>query len=1065
MNDPVVTTAPKLEQEFVIRRMQESFPEISVLVPVLFALGVVLLIALFRRERRLKTIAWGAALVAAVGIPYCILFTKVFTPNALALLVPFVAVGLIYVGMMYYRDAQSVHPLWASFLGLCRCFVYAILAIVFLLPGCQSYDRTETLSRVLVLIDVSASMGARDAQAATGQASESLPTRQDQVIDQLTRTYDFDGKNKTFVEHLLRKSPVVFYRFGGVLDKEPVFFTPDQKTVWTKEQFAAWLKPDKKTLKVDGKDEAEKEKRRFDQEALIDKLLEGTDIGGPALEVVQREAGTSNIQAVLIFSDGQRNKGGDDAVKELVQRASNAKRPIRVITVGVGDYRQPVRIRMQALRAPASLRPDDGKFQVRVPVFGDGLQDQKFKATLKTRRTKDKEGKAVKEEAYVVGEKTGQFKAGGEHPYDEVEFEVDLEALTGVKAKEDPQGRLQGTWEFTAEIPRHPREAGGKEIHVNDPPTPVQVIDKRLRVLLVASGPNRDYQFARRQFSSEVEAKRMELSIYLQAAGNEDVNQDVEGERLLTRFPDRLGKVEPEERYTNLKEYDVILAFDVDWMKVIQTTPKALELLKEWVGEHSGGLIFVGGPVYTDRLARPSSAEVRKVIEPLFALLPVKLSDSVLAGLRGKKAPDRTRPFNLNFPGTARGFDFLKLDEESSEPLAGWSQFFWGTNDPQPGKQPRRGFFSYHPVEEVSGEILATVGDPDAPRIDGGKQEMPYMVLRRYDKGKTFYVGSGELWRLRPYKEAYYERFLTKLVRFVSSGAGSSKAGKFYMGPEYVTGNIPVDAEVLDKDGNPLRAELKPEVTIIRPAGFDPKVDRITPDKLSLDPKREEGKKWRGLFSGSFNAETTGQYTVKIDIAGAEPFTYTFNVIALNVEKGNLRTNFDHLYKMSSPAAPALERLDGATKDQVRAALDSARGGFGKDEKGSRLFFRVKDTPLAAQLIFSVPPEVNSTKGKLEDLWDKGTKSGLELPFNQVMMIGVGAIGLLTTLILFVIGRRILATGILIGSVLVVLGFLVADWMYSPPWAMLQIEMSFVLGLIVGLLCVEWLTRKLLKLA
>ncbi len=1070
---PLLLPAPqpgsKLEQEFVLRRMEDSFPTWALFIPIAFALAVVLLVALFRREQRGLTLLIGSGVVAAFAVPYLLAFTLFLPVNAFALLVPFLLVGLFYVVMMYDRDAQSINAGWASFLGLCRCLVYGILAVVFLLPGCQNYEKTETHSRVLVLVDVSGSMTARDDQPRPGEDAASLPTRQDKVIKLLTTNYNLDNADRTFVEHLLRKSPVVFYRFGGILDKEPVFYTPDQPAPLTKEDFVAWLKPDKKNVKVKaakGEDEA---KLRREKQATVEKLLEASDIAGPALEVVQREVATSNIQAVLIFSDGQRNKGGDDAVKELLSRASNPKRPIHIVTVGVGEYREPVRIRLNPLRAPSGVRPDDGPFAIRVPVFGDGLQDQKFEVTLMTRRAKDRDGKETNEKFVIVGKKTGQFKGGAEHPSDEIEFQVDLAKLTGVNPKDDPQAKLQGTWEFTAHIPRHPRESSAKAEHVTDPPAQVQVLDKKLRVLLVASGPSRDYQFARNQFYREVLDKRMDLSIYLQTAGREDVDQDVEGQRLLYNFPDKLGKVEPEDRYSNLREYDVIVAIDVDWMKVVQNTPKALELLKEWVGEHGGGFIFIGGPVNTDRLARPGGPEVRKVIEPLFALLPVTLNDSVLQTLQpGKRAPDLSRPWPLKFSGNARSYDFLKLDDESPEPLAGWSQFFWGTSTFEPGKQPKRGFHSYHPVETVkpNAEVLATFDDPEAPRIMDGKYEMPYFVSMRYDKGKTFYVGSGEIWRLRLFKEAYYERFLTKLARFVSSGGGSGKTGKFYMGPEYVTGNIVVEAEVLDKNGDPLNPALTVEANVVRPVGFDKEADKVTPAKIKLTAKKPEpGKRARGIFSGVLPAETAGQYTVKIEIAGAEPFSATFNVVPQNVEMGNLRTNFDHLYQMATEAAPVLERLDEATRARVRSALEASRGPHGRDVKGTRLFFKLKSAQDIPALLVKVPPQVNSTKGKFEDLWDIGTKAGWTMRFDHVMMVAVGAIGLLATAILWFIGRRVLGTCILAGSCVVVLGFWLADLIYGPPWLVMPIEMSLVLGLIVGLLSVEWLTRKLLKLA
>jgi hypothetical protein len=1066
---PQAEGGSKIEQELVLRRLDESFPESSLLVPVGFALGVVLLLAWFRREQRWQVLLIGSAIVAAFAIPYLLVFTLLFKPTALVLLAPFVLVGLFYVAMMYDRDAQSINAGWASFLGLCRCLVYATLAIVFLLPGCQNYEKAETHSRVLVLIDVSKSMTARDDQPRPGEPATDLPTRQDKVIRLLTASYNLDNQDRTFVQHLLRKSPVVFYRFGGELDKEPVFYTQDQPEPLSKEEFVNWLKPDRTKVRVVAKKDEDANALRLKKQAAIDKLLDATDVAGPALEVVQRESSTSNIQAVVIFSDGQRNKGGDDAVKELLLRASNPKRPIHIVTVGVGDYRQPVRIRLNPLRSPSDVRPDDGPFTVRVPVFGDGLQDQKFEVTLMARRAKDRDGKALDAKGAIpVDKKSGKFKGGGDHPYDEVEFTVDLAKLTGINPKEDPEGRLQGTWEFTAHIPRHPREAAAKEQHVTDPPAQVRVLDKKLRVLLVSSGPSRDYQFARNQFYREVLDKRMELSIYLQNAGKEDVDQDVEGQRLLFSFPDKLGKVEPEERYNNLKEYDVIIAFDVDWTKIVQTTPKALELLKEWVGEHSGGFIFIGGPIHTDRLARPGSPEVRKIVEPLFAILPVTLNDSVLQGLQSKRAPDRTRPWPLKFSGNARSYDFLKLDDNAPEPLAGWSEFFWGTKTWEPGKQPKRGFHSYHPVEMVKpqAEVLATFDDPEAPRIMDGKFEMPYFVSMRYDKGKTFYIGSGEIWRLRLFKEAYYERFLTKLARFVSSGGGSGKTGKFSMAQEVVAGNVVVEAEVLDKEGNPLNPAIRPEVQIVRPAGFDKELDKVTPTKVLLSAKKgEPGKRFRGIFTGVFPAETPGQYTVKLEIPGAEPFDFTFNVIPPNVEMGNLRTNFDHLYQMATESGPALERLSEETRTRVQQALDSSRGTHGKDVKGTRLFFKLSSAQVIPELLLKVPPQVNSTKGKFEDLWDYGSRSGWKLEFHHVMMITVGCIGLLASAILFFLGRWIVATCVISTAAVIVLGFWLVDLIYGPPWLVMPIEMSVVLGFIVGLLSIEWLTRKLLKLA
>ena len=78
------------------------------------------------------------------------------------LLVPILAVALFYVGMMYHKDSQTVNWGWSSFLGFLRCTVYAILAAVFMLPGCQGFDQSETHSKIIFVFDVSDSMLAVD---------------------------------------------------------------------------------------------------------------------------------------------------------------------------------------------------------------------------------------------------------------------------------------------------------------------------------------------------------------------------------------------------------------------------------------------------------------------------------------------------------------------------------------------------------------------------------------------------------------------------------------------------------------------------------------------------------------------------------------------------------------------------------------------------------------------------------------------------------------------------------------------------------------------------------------
>src|SRR4051812_43469573 len=76
----------------------------------------------------------------------------------LAILIPVLVLGVVYVIWQYKRDTRSIAWPCAVMLGSLRVVVYLILAGVFLLPAMQSWERSEKRSRVLVLVDTSPSV-------------------------------------------------------------------------------------------------------------------------------------------------------------------------------------------------------------------------------------------------------------------------------------------------------------------------------------------------------------------------------------------------------------------------------------------------------------------------------------------------------------------------------------------------------------------------------------------------------------------------------------------------------------------------------------------------------------------------------------------------------------------------------------------------------------------------------------------------------------------------------------------------------------------------------------------
>src|SRR5439155_26385181 len=143
-------------------------------------------------------------------------------------------------------------------------------------------------------------------------------------------------------------------------------------------------------------------------------------------------------------------------------------------------------------------------------------------------------------------------------------------------------------------------------------------------------------------------------------------------------------------------------------------------------------------------------------LQPILHLFPVILQDSVIQDLNRERTT--TDPFPLNFPGATAEMAFLKLDEESGDPLAGWSEFFTGLSraEVNPETPTLRGFYTYYPVEAAkpSATVVATFADPRAKLRESNK-EQPYLVTMPYGSGKVVYIGSGEIWRLRQYREVF----------------------------------------------------------------------------------------------------------------------------------------------------------------------------------------------------------------------------------------------------------------------------------------------------------------------
>lgn len=1035
MNDDM--PAPE-KVDFLFRRIHEECPIWAIGVPIVFALIVLALVVIFRPDKKLLVAIIGGLAVGAISFVYLpvalmlVLLAKIST--WLIILVPVMGVALFYVGMMYINDSRSVHWLWAIFLGSLRICVYAILATVFLLPGCQHFEKQEYESKVIFLFDVSGSMFELDELPEKGKVAR---TRQDRIHAFLTEAKGEEGK--TFMDRIVAKSPVLAGRFGPALDEGDLITLHARKNPsLTAGEWRKWLNPDKKDIKPPDVDKIKDEAAKKDALLQYTKRLEmvetlrlGTNIGGACLQMHKLE-NTSMVQAIIVISDGQSNVGGDDARSEFLARVNSQRRTIPVITVGVGQFRQPVSIRIEDINAPEETRPDDA-FQIKVPLVSTGIPGEKVKVEVEVSRVEDVNGKPIAKETFKLEPKEVEFKGAGDQQQAVAEMAVDVSILKGIKADEDKNNLLEGKWEIIAKVAKHPKEPFLEDYHVTDPVS-VQVQKRALRVLLFAGGANRDYVFLRTILYREMNEKRMEFCIHNQSTVNEDhIDQDLPPERMLQDFPDRIGS--GGKPFMSLSDYDVIVAFDPDWTKL---NLSQRENLKKWVQEHGGGIIFVAGQVYSFQLARPGGQD----LSAIQAIFPVVLKDSRLHGLTpdGGDGHDPTRPYPLVFTEAAKKYEFLKLDETGESPTAGWNGFFFADENHPPVKpatdyKPKRGFFTYYPVERIKPqtEVMAAFGTSNkksriGDKLDTFKDQQPFIAGMIAGTGKSLYVGSAETWRLRAYKDGYHERLWFKMSRYVAAGAKPQKKfGRIVMARTAPVGRIELEAEMWDKTQNPIPADVIPTVQVRKldrknRGEGDPKDDEKKDkekkeikiekkDNLRFDLKAKPAEgNWKGTFYGNIIITEPGEYEFKLPVPGVDgpPLTSTVIVRKPNPERDNLRTNFGYLYQLASPSDTLLKGLHQDTKKRIESLLVVPEGQAapGAGEKLSkRLYFPLSNADAIADALVPIPPKTDTIKGQFEDLWDKQITAEWPLWLELTLFLVPVLIGVVLAILLLVLGN------------------------------------------------------------
>ena len=924
-------------------------------------------------------------------------------------------VGAFFIGWMYRRDSRTCHWYVATPLAILRLAVYVLLAIAFLLPANQTWETVEKNSRVVILLDVSPSVSQISDDFATAAAPKPT-TRLSKVLDFLT-----DDK-VGFLKKLIESHPINVYRFGSRLDDESQLIANDSP-VWTAAEWDAWTKYDFKPWVLRGLSPAGTETVRKsaawkgvepgtaewatgwgklpeaeviagltddDAKVLLDNrsklekridvarsIMVGTNVPDSITSAVNREA-ANMVQAVIVFSDGRSNLGSSSAYSELKERASREKIPI--FTVAVGEPRENIAISITDLQAPDRVPPDE-PHKVIVEADGVGLEKQEVEVKLGIYLpTRDPKKDLPDHE--MVAKLTFQT---GEPPHGQVEFVIDAdklpEALTEDAKKEEAiragkrKQLKQGAWSMVARIARDKREVFPNPEHIS-PPRLVQVLESPLRILLWASGPTREYQTLRTLLMREVNEKRAEMSVFLQNEGGMAGNivQDVAPDRLLIRFPNRFDVTskatdKPDDKYYNLHEYDLIIAFDPDWSEL---SAAQVEDLRTWVVDGGGGFVYVAGPIHTYQLAR---ADETGRLKPALEMLCALPDDIILMQAR----PTPRSPRRVLIKPNA-DFDVLKLDDTvADDPTAGWERFFTGRDkyvpdaDQKKNLNPKNGFFSYYPLKATKpgAAVLMEILDVNER---GEAEAKPYFVANQPGRGRTAFLAWGQMWRTRAVDPNYFDRFWIRLARNMSSARRNVQSfrGQVLVNKEYTSGSmIRVQTRLLAPNSRPYLPDA------ISPKFIVEQLDSDGTSKKKFGPYPLASKKGASGFDGYYTAQVLAdpklfppgdfKYKVVVDIPDSPGDTISgeFMVRKSDPELDNARPDFNALIS----AANTLE--DVQAKITEPGVFDRLKGSA-TDPARVKLAFKIAEREKLGLIPYCIKADRKEfrNRGPVEDLWD-----------------------------------------------------------------------------------------------
>lgn len=480
------------------------------------------------------------------------------------------------------------------------------------------------------------------------------------------------------------------------------------------------------------------------------------------------------VSGVLVLTDGANNAG--EAPEEAAQMARQAGLPLYLYGIGITTPKDIV------VRELSGARGAFVKERAEFTVFvrGSGFRDRTARLLLKA------DGEIVDEQEIALTDSEAEHRLGYSPT---VKGEAVLEAIIEPLDEESASDNNVAT-------------------------TRVRVLDSRIKVLYLEGEPRWDFRYLLSTLDSD---RRLEVKCVLF-----DGDGDLGTERntpFLEEFPTDRADVVANE---------IIILGDVDPM-VLGTT--RMNLIKDWVSDMGGGLIFLAGPKFNP---------IAYAGTPLEALLPVELRPNITPEQWGER---NRHPVRLKLTATGERSPLLRLSDTPLENRQIWNEF--------PGVRWTAQVARARPTAQV----FLVDPTPERASADG---PMPIIAQQPYGQGMVMYFGVDETYRWRSKKgEELYSRIWNQVIQNFSLErqlGASARTQLRVEKPEYLADEkVVISGKLYTENFTPVvEASIPGTLTRLSSDGAgDPEESE---QRLLADPNRP------GEYVLEFSPSETGEY-------------------------------------------------------------------------------------------------------------------------------------------------------------------------------------------------------------